>query len=273
MKGKISFLYSISQLHCGKGSDSGVVDLPIQREVHTELPIITGIKGAIRNEFNFDNEIKIFGSKPKNNDDERAGSIAFSEAKIFLYPVRSLTEGFVWVTCPLVLSRLKTVFKLTENKDFEQNIGKVLEKIEEGKEYSAIKSGKINIEEYEADTLELPEFKGFLEALKEIYPESYLKDKSIKNTYIISDKDFKFFVKNSTEIMARITIDSSKGVTKDGSLRYEEFLPQDTVMYFLTKEIIKDSGFDELENVINEKFFNIGGKTTIGKGFVYLKMI
>jgi CRISPR-associated protein Cmr4 len=50
---KLLFLYTETPLHVGSGSSLSTVDLPIQRERHTELPMIqsTGIKGKIRSAF------------------------------------------------------------------------------------------------------------------------------------------------------------------------------------------------------------------------------
>ena len=54
-------LYAISPCHVGSGSSVGVVDLPIQRERHTNWPVIqaSGMKGALRAHFErFKNVIK-----------------------------------------------------------------------------------------------------------------------------------------------------------------------------------------------------------------------
>ncbi|HLY31875.1 MAG TPA: RAMP superfamily CRISPR-associated protein, partial [Ktedonobacterales bacterium] len=44
------FLYTETPLHAGTGASLGIVDLPIQREVHTQYPMIQGssVKGALR---------------------------------------------------------------------------------------------------------------------------------------------------------------------------------------------------------------------------------
>ena len=47
------FLIVETPLHAGSGSDLGIVDLPIQREQHTDYPKIeaSGLKGSIREIF------------------------------------------------------------------------------------------------------------------------------------------------------------------------------------------------------------------------------
>lgn len=293
MKSAISFFYAITQLHAGKGSDVGVVDLPIQREIHTGYPVISGVKGALRNEFKWDEKDKkieedIFGSKhKKKNEDEKqedkeqedekqkdkAGSIAITEAKIFLFPVRSLDKGFVWITSPLVLSRISTALKIIKKEKLSKKIDDLLKDFKDEKELSTFESGKVYIEEYTAETEQSDKLKGIIKELKSIAPTDYLNDKIEKNVMLISDDNFSFFVKNATEVNARITIDSTTKTTKEGSLRYEEFLPQDTVMYSIIKELINNNAFEQLKEKIEGSYFTLGGNATIGKGIVYTKLI
>ena len=57
------FLICETPLHVGSGSDLGIVDLPIQRERHTNFPKIeaSSLKGALREAFeNPDKKAKIF---------------------------------------------------------------------------------------------------------------------------------------------------------------------------------------------------------------------
>jgi CRISPR-associated protein Cmr4 len=110
----IVFFYTEWPVHAGSGSSVGVVDLPIQREVFTELPIFqpSGLKGALREYFevNFpsrENEIKIrqvFGP-PKGAD--HAGAISLSQARVILFPVASAKGVFAYTTCPLCLQLLR----------------------------------------------------------------------------------------------------------------------------------------------------------------------
>ena len=49
-KSDLLFFEVKTPLHAGSGNDLGVIDLPIQRERHTEYPKIEGssLKGALR---------------------------------------------------------------------------------------------------------------------------------------------------------------------------------------------------------------------------------
>ena len=49
----VAVMYAVTPCHAGSGSALGVVDLPIQRERHTNWPVIqaSGVKGAFRANF------------------------------------------------------------------------------------------------------------------------------------------------------------------------------------------------------------------------------
>lgn len=276
MKGAISFFYSITQLHAGKGSDVGVVDLPIQREIHTGYPIVSGIKGAMRNEFQWsdDEDRNIFGA-PQDKNEDKAGSIAITEAKVFLFPIRSLDRGFVWITSPLVLSRISTALKIIKKDDLSNSIDSLLETFNGENELSTFESRTVYIEEYTAETEQSDKLKEIIEGLEGIAPTDYLNKKILDNVMLISDENFSFFVKNATEVNARIKINNETGIVDKnaGGLWYEEYLPQDTVMYSIIKELNNNNAFDQLKSKINDSYFNLGGKATIGKGIVYTKLI
>lgn len=93
----IAIMYAVSPCHAGSGSSLGVVDLPIQRERHTNWPMIqsSGVKGAFRANFDyFKNKItqkeqikdfdnltdSIFGT---DKDGGFASSLSVSDAKNF----------------------------------------------------------------------------------------------------------------------------------------------------------------------------------------------
>ena len=75
-----------------------------------------------------------------------------------------------------------------------------------------------------------------------------------------------------------IKIDSKTGTAKDGSLRYQEFLPADTLLYSivyfgntqkdLTAKMIKEIVMDTIND-----FIQIGGDESLGKGICKIKWI
>ena len=121
------FLIVETPLHAGSGSDLGIVDLPIQREKHTDYPKIeaSGLKGSIREIFDAqakeskikESEIElVFGPE---QGDLHAGALGFTDARLLLFPVKSVKGVFAWVTCPAVLECFKQDLSICQpNIDF-----------------------------------------------------------------------------------------------------------------------------------------------------------
>ncbi|WP_297458238.1 type III-B CRISPR module RAMP protein Cmr4, partial [Thermococcus sp.] len=113
-------IYTISPVHAGSGSETSVIDLPIQREKHTGFPVIWGqsLKGVLRHAFEdggMDLEViySIFGPDVDElRKNAYAGAISVGDAKILLFPVRSAKGVFAYVTSPLVLERFKRDMEL-----------------------------------------------------------------------------------------------------------------------------------------------------------------
>ena len=132
------FLIVETPLHAGSGSDLGIVDLPIQREKHTSYPKIegSGIKGAIREVFSTQPDLKTlqkdwnitsvddsdykgaidltFGPDTTDQSNLHAGALGFTDARLLLFPVKSVSEVFGWITCPAVLERFKHDLSICE---------------------------------------------------------------------------------------------------------------------------------------------------------------
>jgi CRISPR-associated protein Cmr4 len=117
---KGSFLlsfYAETPVHMGVGGSVSYVDLPVQRERHTSFPVLwgSGIKGVLRNfarrKWSKEKVNTIFGpnkeeeEKHSKEEEEYSSCISITDAKILLYPVRSVRGVFAWITCPFVLKR------------------------------------------------------------------------------------------------------------------------------------------------------------------------
>jgi len=276
----VYLIYAETQLHAGRGAELGVVDLPIQRERTTGFPIIQGIKGALRafvrnNNKDKNLELTLFGSEPSSGESESTtpGSVAFSEAKILLFPVRNNEKLFVWVTCPLILSRFLNIAKdeeaqkAVEGLDLDKDEAIALFETSNNEiwlEEIAVSKKEVNIEQ----------LRELFEKISPCAPITQLKERLKKNIVIVSDELFSKIVETMTEVVPRVRIDEEKGTVKEGGLWYEEYLPQDTVMYFSVKPIStapENDVLKELKKTINDKLVNIGGKETVGKGLVWIK--
>ncbi len=313
------FLIIETSLHAGSGTDLGIVDLPIQREKHTDYPKIesSGIKGAIREVFNtqpnltqlekgwnidsvedsdYKDAIKlVFGPEDGNL---YAGALGFTDARLLLFPVKSVSGVFGWITCPTVLERFKQDLQICNIK-FPYSITSP-NHIPNGSSL-IVTDNKVVLEEYTFDVTTdnaVNELANWLS--KQVLPADgeydYWREKMQTDLVVLSDNDFRDFVTLSTEVIARIKIDQKSGTVQEGALWYEEYLPSDSVLYSLAlttpifQENEVDKGIfrltaqekkeerDESEKVM--EFFEdglpaviqLGGNATIGKGIVRTKV-
>lgn len=249
-------------LHAGSGTELGVVDMPIQREIHTGFPKVeaSGIKGAFRNDFynqnsdgNKESNITNIFFGPENDGSEYASSLEFTDARILLFPVKSARGIFAWVTCPFVINRFIKDLGIKGIKEISEDNVKGIEPLEDtaitlnknnqtNKDYKSnviLNDDKSNEDKY----ILLEEFgykvyshknifENLLEKMK--FPdeenENYIIDKLSKDIVVVNDEAFSYFVNMSTEVNTRIRI-GEDGVVKDGALFTEEYVPEETIMY------------------------------------------
>ena len=265
-------LYAVTPCHAGSGSSVGVVDLPIQRERHTNYPIIqaSGVKGAFRANFrNFKTKEKdsiedlIFGSSDPNN--AYMGALAITDAKILAFPMRSSVTPFLWITCPAVLKRLVKDLEIAGLPSGD--ISSVLLAADSEQAYSvgseAVADGKILLEDIAVEVK-----KGVLpEELKKYFAQA-------ERLLVVSDKVFDYGITECTQIMAQIEIDDKTGATARGTLRYQEELPADSIMYTVIhwEKSTHKEGIDlnkTVKNYVKSVIGNhiqIAGDETCGRG-------
>jgi len=206
---------------------------------------------------------------------EHAGSISVGDAKVLLFPVRSSKGVFAYVTCPMVLERLKGDLELVgKNLDFDISLSE--SKAVVSKNSSIIVDENVVIEDIVLNA-EKNDLSNLMKTIKEISPIEI--DES--RVAIIPNDIFSNLVQMSTEIVARVKISAEKGTVETGALWYEEYLPSDTLLYSVIvvgkpkKEI---DGLSTADNISQElkafdgKFIQVGGNETVGKGFVKLKV-
>lgn len=337
------FLYTETPLHAGSGSDLGIVDLPIQRERHTSFPKIesSSLKGALREEFESNSsEISINGNhfKVNENDPKRskkqgvgigfpltlafgpegddsasahAGALGLTDARLLLFPVKSMKGVFVWITCPAVLRRFERDMQLVSdmadfriegvpgNSDLNSAKGNFAYWFE-GCTAQIPGADAVILEEYtfslstgDKDKVEVNEgkiSKSLGKYLSDVLDakDEYLKEKLGIDILIISDDDFRDFVEMSTEVITRTKIDNETGTVQKGGLFTEEYLPSDSLMYSLVmsapvfqkederkKCLLKteDDVMSYFAQGLNDKVIQLGANATLGKGLLRTKLL
>jgi CRISPR-associated protein Cmr4 len=262
------FLFAESSIHPGTGSTLSHIDLPIQREVHTQHPIIyaSGWKGALRTVFESkwtteEAKLKtncIFGEEKGSG---AAGQGIFQEVRVALFPVRSLKGTYAWITCPLVIYRLQrdlsamqTMLSATQ-AEVEKLLKLEVPEVKDGKGLFCTDSGLLIgdevavFEDYEytqpVDSDAEVQLKlrqtatAFADDLAGWFsrnalpstPSAYTwwREKMQKDVVVISDEEFTHFVKMHTEVQPHVKI-ATQGTVESGPWT-EEAIPADTVLY------------------------------------------
>jgi len=256
------FLICETPLHAGSGSDLGIIDLPIQRERHTSFPKIesSSLKGSLRSAFenkmtNEEDRKKIhlaFGyDSAETNDNVKShfkdneqfqGALAFTDARLLLFPVKSMKGVFAWITCEKVLTQFKRDFDLTDTKYTESlpTESTVPKESPVPKDCELlVNDKKIVLEEYTFEVIKDEKEDGKTTKLAKWLADSlFIKDTYwhthlTKNLVILPNDDFTDFVNLSTEVITRTKINNETGTVEKGALFTEEYLPSESVMYSL----------------------------------------
>lgn len=300
----ILFLYTETPLHVGSGNSLGTVDLPIQRERHTDLPMIqsSGIKGKLRNSFSFKsngysaNVIDAIFGAGNTNTDSHAGALSPGDGRILLFPVRSLGGIFAWITCPFVINRFIRDLNLTKPSSA---INWSIPAIDDDKALIPTKTSKVLIDESVVleefsftanEDQEIKKLAHFLaaHALPEMSEYDYWREKLKTDLVVISDNAFKDFCRFSTDVVSRTKLNSGTKIVEKGALWTEENLPGDTLLYtpvFASAPRCEQKNIsDEVKDAatILETFANhlidvnyrlqLGGNETVGRGIVVTRV-
>ncbi len=275
MSAKLLSLYATTPIHAGVGSDGvSVIDLPIQREAHTGWPCIFGsaVKGAFRAwcEQNRKDDMDItaiFGPDTANAGDH-AGALAFSDARLLLYPIRSLTGHYKWIVSPALLERLKLdseragmdapdVSALVLGEDKGLSVG----------------GGEIFLEVYRVET----ETSDRLDAIIDWLTRFGVSPEALKERLVVVDNDlFTYLVQQTTPVTAHNRLDSETKTVARGALWYEETLPAESVLYVVAQPFGSRKGdgaldaedvWSQFSSAVNGQFVQLGGNETVGMGF------
>lgn len=283
------YLYVETPLHAGVGSGLSSIDLPIQRERTTQYPTIqgSGIKGKLRSiaeHAKHPNIDVIFGP---DNGNEHAGALTVGDARIFLFPVRSLDGVFAYTTSRDVLKRFeRDITRGEESSHLPWQLPQ-----ESSGERALITSpsdvavtDKVVLEDFSFDTDKDPQVDKLAEwVAKNAFPPysmyDYWREKVKKSLIILPDNDFRDFALHATEIITRIKINREKKTVQDGALWTEEHLPTDTLLYvplyatnsrkqgstIEAKTILEQTG-----NIVRHQagYIQLGGDETVGRGMV-----
>lgn len=303
-KGAIIFLYTLTPLHAGAGQELGFVDLPLQRERITGFPIIQAseIKGKLRSlaqlhpgqDDDWTKELLVTFGPEKERASEHAGCISISDARVVLFPVRSLKGVFGWVTCEQVLTRFRRDMGLIGEKyDFLKHFTLSTGEVAVSEDSILTLNDKVVFEQFTFSVNKgyQAEVKSLADRLRTCLPHealSYPINSLSQRLAILPDDSFRYFVQYATEVVSRTALDTEKKVVKEGALWNEEYLPSETLLYALCLASKPRAPAQSLPNMwktndkspsaadviefvkefAHNRYFQLGGDETVGKGMV-----
>lgn len=318
IESRLLFMFVETPLHAGAGTGVEAIDLPIQRERATHYPMVQapGIKGALRSQV-LDAKSKgkeidiIFGPEVRQNSEPlHAGAFSPGDARILLFPVRSLRGVTAWITSLDVLQRWQreaiaagiTTTQLPKLPDREPT------KADEGQQgtascYSsgngAVVDQAVVLEEFTYNVQEEATMTNLANWLAEnALPSESIFDwwrKELRQKLILlPNDDFRDFTQYSTEVLTRIRLDAETKTVQTGALWTEEHLPTDTLLFAPVRATrfragngrlptnwankrAEDAASTVLDWVSNSQNIphriQLGGDETVGRGMISLRWL
>ncbi|MBE0508530.1 MAG: type III-B CRISPR module RAMP protein Cmr4 [Marinospirillum sp.] len=276
-------------LHAGGGSKEDVIDLPIQKEAHSNWPCVYGssMKGALRAraETNAAMEPTLiqqaFGPDTSNAS-EHAGALLVSDARLLLLPVRSLTSHFKLVTCPALLQRLLTDLARSQAQVPEPpklpqlSATQAASPQPENRTAIYLEEFKLGLTTWENSAAWIDLIFPLIAAIPGVPRED--QRQALQEQLLLVDNDsFKHLCISALPVLPHIAIDSATKIVKNGALWYEENLPQDTLLYTVIgcqpsrKEKHECAAAELLQRTLGglfqQPYVQIGGNETTGMGW------
>jgi CRISPR-associated protein Cmr4 len=187
---------------------------------------------------------------------------------------------FAWVTCPYILERFNQ-----ENESYGTGI-EPLPIPDQSKATASSdklllgdKKQQIMLEEYTFTIQENAQTKKLAEILSFMISGA-LAERIKDHLVVLPNDDFTDFALLSTEVNARIHINTTTGIVDKGALWYEENVPPETFFYSYLfageprrNELYRIKNVnDVLQFMMNEdhfpEVFQLGGNSTLGRGLI-----
>ncbi len=279
MDSKLLAIFTRTPLHVGTGSSVGAIDLPVARERHTRFPVIPGssIKGVLAELWNDADGnrtsagCRIFGKTDAN--DAEAGAVAFGEAKLLAFPVRSAKGCFAFLTSPLCLQRFARDKGITDLPVPAAPDG----------EMACLAGDAVLFDDGESVILEEYKFArkgpfpdGWYDRILALFPDDPVLAGAKDRFVLLSDADMAYFAEYACPVSKHVSIDPKTGTAKKGFLYEQEEVPSETLFYAPMTQVRSRTDIDEAVQALFAKFANetlvqFGAKGTTGIGYCSVK--
>lgn len=286
-------LYAETALHPGIGQVMGPIDLPVQRERHTGLPVIYGhgLKGSLRALAELDAEDTATHPTPEAREEARKkidevfgppaesdlvqGTLVVGEALPLAIPLRAAGgQVFVWATCPLLLER------------FERRTGQTAT-IPTVSSERVVWSGNTDlvIEDLaftRVDGQSPPDLTRWLPPMMPAVASA--QQEVTARTVVLDDGDFVHMVRHALPVVARVKLTAGKTTAvwknplndqeEKGHLWAQEIVPADSIFYAPVRDVERPGSggaVDYLRVLLDRRsVVQIGGDETVGLGWCWI---
>jgi CRISPR-associated protein Cmr4 len=289
------FITVETPLHAGTARGLGAVDLPIQRERTTDYPIVqaSGLKGRLRaatDPGNGANGVKaghlaVFGPET-GSADAYAGALSVCDARLLLFPVRSLAGVFAWTTSDDALARFRREAALARvTPDWPEVTAPAAgTALVHGDALQA--GGSVVLEEFSftpepSDAVRQIGAWLAANALPTGDEYAYWRESLPRKLCVLHEDAFRDFVRYGTEVQTHVKLDAATKTVTRGMLWTSESLPVDTMLY---APLLATASRDRTTALSAEDVLGwvadrlpprtqLGGDETTGQGIVALRFM
>ena len=236
---------------------------------------------------------------------DHAGALIIGDARLLLFPVRSLYSIFAYTTSYYALHRFIRDAELSLKSLPNWELKELPERLTTAQalvtsESDVISENTLVLEEFsfeaEKNTIvteianwlannALPQSLANNASSQKEQSNSYFANKLKRSLVVLSDDDFRDFITYSTEVVTRISIESKTKTATDKGLWTEENLPSDTLLYVPVYATQSRMPSGNQENAQQRKigtdiltsarkilppgtYIQLGGDETVGRGLV-----
>lgn len=275
-------LHALTPLHAGTGQGVGDIDLPVARERATGLPFVPGssVRGVLRDAVSDkEDRVAVFGPDTANASDF-AGAINITDARLLLFPVRSVAGTWAWATSPALLARLKrdaAVSGMTALPAVPQvAAGQAL--LSSGSLLKLKKGPSVLLDDWQLTVSDdVAAADAWAAALSTLLGDDAVTASLRQRLCLLDDTQLSLTAELATEVNARIRLNEKTKTVERGALWYEESLPSETVLFGLMRAEGSRGGTslsprDVLGKVGAQRYAQFGGKAGTGRGLCSLRL-
>lgn len=258
---KFFVIECLTNMHVGSGNTTGgIVDLEVQRDEVTGLPVIfsSSLKGALREHFEQISKIDKDSVDSMFGTTEQKGQIRLLQAQLLSRPMRCKERPYVMVTHNYLLDELVKLIDFLKPEPDANKGNNCLDrfKCKDSKPEQGSQDEEVD--------------KVYIEGIEESLPVMKLKKEESIAKLIFGDDEIVILPEDRVEIFRELPVIArnhlENGISQN--LWYEEIIPQRSRFFFAA---LAEKGCEDLLNTFAEELekqpVQIGANATIGYGY------